>query len=313
MTLRAAARSLVCIAYALCCVGLVHAAGVVVVASDPSAGYMEVRDVLVAELERNALTRADIALFSATESRAVDAALSDRPRLVITLGGDALKHVLARDVRTPVIAALIPRAGFERIVSQAGRKPPAAVTALYLDHTLARQLDLLTLALPNAKKVGVLWGPDSIAQQRNLLTAAHARALELVSGTVGADGSLFAGLKAALDDADVMLALADPYVFNSTNISNILLTTYRARIPVVAFSPAYVKAGALLSLYTTATQIGMQAASMAKVVLQGGALPPAQYPLDYAVSVNAYVARSLDLTIDGPALVERLQRLERRP
>ena len=81
----------------------------------------------------------------------------------------------------------------------------------------------------------------------------------------------------------------------------------------MAFSPAYVRAGALLSLYTTPSQIGVQAAAMAKTVVQGAPLPAPQYPLEYEVGVNEYVARSLGLMLDGASLAERLHRLEKRP
>jgi len=40
-----------------------------------------------------------------------------------------------------------------------------------------------------------------------------------------------------------------------------------ANVPLVAFSPAYVRAGALLALYTTPTQAGSQAAHWALEVL----------------------------------------------
>lgn len=313
MTLRAIFRQLIGIAFALCCAGPAQAVGILVIASDRSSGYGEVRDVLVSELERSSVPRAEIAVRYAGEVGAVELASLEPSRLVITLGRDALKHVLALEQRVPVIAAMIPRSVFERVVGEAGRKPSALLTALYLDHPLGRQLDLLTLALPAAKKVGVLWGGDSVVHQRTLTAAANARGLELVNGFVSTDGAIFTGLKAALDGADVLLAVADPQVFNSTNISNILLTTYRARIPVLAFSPAYVKAGALLSLHTTSSQIGFQAAAMAKVVLQGGGLAASQYPMDYVVGVNEYVARSLGVVVDGPTLVERLHRLEKRP
>lgn len=313
MTLRAFFRQLLGIAFALFWAGAAQASGVWVVASDRSAGYGEVRDVLLSELERASVPRADIAVHYVGELGAIEAASLESSRIVITLGREALKHVLALDLRVPVLAVMIPRSVFEQQIGGAGKKPSSLLTALYLDHPLARQLDLLTLALPAAKKVGVVWGGYSANQQRILTTAAQARGLDVVSGVVGADGAIFAALRAALDGADVLLAVADPQVFNSTNISNILLTTYRARVPVLAFSPAYVKAGALLSLHTTAQQIGVQAASIAKVVFQGGALASPQYPADYVVGVNEYVARSMGVAVDGPTLAERLRRLEKRP
>lgn len=306
-------RNGICMAVLLCGTGWLHAAGVLIVVSDRSASYGEVRDSLVAELARNGVPRADMAVRLLTEMPVADGAPLERSRLIVTLGHQALKQVLAQESHPPVIAAMVPRAVFERVVGEAGRKQQSTVTAQYLDHPLTRQLDLLTLALPGAKKVGVLWGADSVVYQRSLTAAAQARGLELVSGVVGADDSIFAGLKAALDGADVMLAVADSQVFNSANLSNILLTTYRARIPVVAFSPAYVRAGALLSLHTSPIQMGVHAANMARSFLQTGVLASPQYPLDYVVGVNEYVARSLGLNVDGALLAERLRRLEKRP
>jgi ABC-type uncharacterized transport system substrate-binding protein len=107
--------------------------------------------------------------------------------------------------------------------------------------------------------------------------------------------------------------VADPQVYNSGSIANVLLATYRARVPVLAFSPSYVRAGALLSLHSTPVQIGTQAGSMARSLLQGSASPAAVYPADFTVTVNEHVARSLGLTLDAPTLSDRLRRLEKRP
>jgi ABC-type uncharacterized transport system substrate-binding protein len=138
--------------------------------------------------------------------------------------------------------------------------------------------------------------------------------LELVEATVSPDQSLFQSLKKALEEADVLLAVADPQVYNSSSIQNILLSSFRANVPMVAFSPAYVRAGALLSVHVTPTQIGLQAAAISRGVLQGKALPAAPlYSQDFNVAVNEHVARSLGLTLDAGALRERLRRREGTP
>lgn len=290
-----------------------QAAGLVIVLSEPSAGYVQVLDVLLADLERAALPNSDVRVVLATDLGALDSAASERPRLWLTLGGDALALVLARGPRAPVIAALVPRVGFERILSDSAVKAPQSVSALYLDQPFGRQLSLLRIALPASRRVGVLWGPESVVMQRSLTATMQTHGFEPVYGVVRTEGALFSGLKQALDDVDVLMAVADPLVFNSTTVSNILLATYRSRIPVLAFSPAYVRAGALLSLSSTPSQIGVQAAAMARFVLQGAGVPPSQYPDDYVVGVNDYVARSLGLVLDGVALAERLRRMERHP
>lgn len=307
-------RHLACLVCVLCWTALAHAGGVVIVSSERSASYAAAADALVAELVREGVPSAEVSQRFASEPGGMDAAATSGPKLLVVLGTEALKQLLARDVRAPVLAVLIPRSGFERVVKDAGRKASANVTALYLDQPLGRQLDLIRLAIPDAKRVGVLWGAESVLQQPALLAAMQLRGLQEKSGLVVSNGGgVFSGLKGVLDDADVLLAVADPQVFNSATVSNILLATYRARIPVLAFSPAYVKAGALMSLHSTPVQIGTQAASVVRAILQGGGLPPAQYPTDFTVSVNEHVARSLGLNLDEITLSDKLRRMEKRP
>lgn len=305
-----AIASLVCV---LCWSAAARAADVVIVASERSPSYEAAAQGVVAELTRKGATRLEVVQQIAAELGGVDMGGAAAPKLFIVLGSDALRQVLSRDPRVPVLAALIPRSGYERVLRELGRKTAAQVSAVYLDQPFGRQLDLLRLAIPGAQRVGVLWGPESVLQQPMLASALQARSMQELSGAMAVGGTVFTGLKAALDGADVVLAVADPQVFNSTTVSNILLTTYRARVPVLAFSPAYVKAGALLSLQTSPAQIGAQAGGMARFLLQGGTLPPAQYPVEFSVSVNDHVARSLGLTLDEASLAERLRRLEKRP
>jgi putative tryptophan/tyrosine transport system substrate-binding protein len=167
--------------------------------------------------------------------------------------------------------------------------------------------------LPNVQKVGALWGPESNSQQAELQAALQARNMQLVSGSFTAGNSLFSALRPVLEDAQALLAVADPEVYNGSTVSNILLATYRAQLPVMAFSPAYAKAGALLALYSTPRQIGTQAASLVRQQLAGTAGVVSQYPVDFSVAINEHVAKSLELNLDETALLARLRRLERRP
>lgn len=79
---------------------------------------------------------------------------------------------------------------------------------------------------------------------------------------------------------------------------------------MVSFSPAYVKAGALMAIYSTPAQVGLQAAQLTRAVLQGKDLAQPQYPREFRIDVNASLARSMSLDIDAQTLTERLLRLE---
>lgn len=293
--------------------GWVFAAEVLVLSSERSPSYTDASQAAVSELVRLGVRRTDIAQMYVSELATGDLGAGQGAKVWITLGSDALARALQREGRPALVSALIPRLSFERLLRDNPGKTAVPALAVYLDQPFGRQLDLLRLVLPEARRVGVLWGPESTAQQTTLVVAAQARGMEVVGGSVTASSTLFSGLKSVLDEADVLLAVADPQVYNSTTISNILLATYRARLPVIAFSPAYVKAGALLAVYSTPRQIGVQAGALARTVLQGGAVPASQYPLEFSVAVNEHVARSLGMVLDEAALNERMHRMERRP
>jgi ABC-type uncharacterized transport system substrate-binding protein len=280
-----------------------------VVSSDSGAAFQEASDSLVQELLRNGLARRDIALLSLAEFQELPADAVEA-RLIVSLGTEAFRQVSVSNSKSAVLAALIPRISFERVLRENNKKPGTNVAALYLDQPFGRQLDLLRLALPETRRIGVLWGPESIGQQGLLNAALQARGMQASEGLFSEGRSLIDALRAALAGADALLAVADNKVYNNGTVANILLTSYRAKTPVMAFSPAYVKAGALLGVHSTAAQAGVQVAAMAGQFLQTGNLPSCQYPADFTITTNDYVARSLGLSLDARALAERLRKLD---
>ena len=285
---------------------------VLVVFSEKSPAILEVSESLVQDLVRSGMARQDIQVLSTAEYLEYGNHAQDS-KLIVSLGTEALRQIAVQSNRPAIIAALIPRISFEHVLADANRKGQSNIAALYLDQPFGRQLDLLRLALPSMRRIGVLWGPESITQQPLLTAALQGRGLELSEGLYTEGQALIGPLRAALADADVLLSVADGAVYNPNTISNLLLTSYRAKTPVLAFSPAYVKAGALLSVHTTAAQASLKIAAMVSHFLQSGSLPASQYPPDFSISVNAYVARSLGLQLDADSLLERLRKLEKRP
>ena len=288
---------------------LVAHAQTLIVSSEAGGAYAQTRDALLTELERAGRNRTDVRLVLASEW--ASQANSEPHRLVVTLGAEALRTVLARGPTAPVIASLIPRNVQERLLRDAPTKPAYPITAVYLDQPLGRQLDLLHLALPDVRRVGVLVSPELAGAQASLQAAAASRKLHLVSAQVDDTTGLYPALRSVLEGSDILLAMPDPRIYNSASISNILLASYRARLAVQAFSPAYVKAGALLAVYSNPEQIGVQTAEVVRHFLAGGGLAAAAYPSEYQVDVNEHVARSLGLHLNADGLQERLRRLER--
>lgn len=286
---------------------------VVIVTSDSTAAYMEAAQALMNKLMSGGVSGYQILRLNVPEW-SVQPEQATTPRVYVALGSQAAAALATSRVSAPVLSALIPRGSFERVLGETGRKASTEFTAIYLDQPLHRQVAMLRMALPEAKRIGVLWGPDSWKKAPNLRTLATANGLELQEAGLEGKFTVFTDLQQVLNSSDVFLALADPSVFNSNSIQNILLSTFRSKVPMVAFSPAYVRAGALLALHATPEQAGRQAATLVLDVLRGQALPARPVESnDFEVTVNEHVARALNLSLDGKALRLTLRRLEHLP
>jgi ABC-type uncharacterized transport system substrate-binding protein len=104
-----------------------------------------------------------------------------------------------------------------------------------------------------------------------------------------------------MPDSDLLLLLPDPVATTADTVYGLLLTSYRAQIPVIGYSEGLLNAGALLSLYSTARQQGRQGAEIASSILAHEPLPGPQHPKYFTVRVNASVARSLGLHLPAEA------------
>ena len=221
------------------------------------------------------------------------------PDLIVAVGLKATQAVLAANLDVPVISTLIPKVAFDQLVRPSRRR---AVTAVFLDQPIARQLDLIRLALPDKKRVGVVLGPQSQALAESLHAEARKRGLQLNVSRVDTETGLFAALEGVLRDSEVLLSLPDPVVSNANTTPSVLFTAYRFLVPVVGFSPAYVRAGAVSAVFSTPEQLAEQVAdAVAGFVGPERQLPPPSYPVYFKVAVNYHVARSLDLVLDREA------------
>lgn len=291
---------------------------VVIVTSDEGVAYVEAAQATMNELLRQGLPRYDMRLMTAAEFG--DAAAAGRlpqPRVFLALGtlaADMLSREVASGLSVPVLCALIPRSSFDRLMRQHNIKQAQRFSAIYLDQPLRRQLALMRLVWPQAQRLGVLFGAESVARAPALRALAQPMGWTLVEAQADATGGLFAAIKQVVNDSEVMLALPDAQVYNSNSIRNILMAAMRQQVPVVAFSPAYVRAGAVLAMYQTPAQAGFQAAGLLHDVLHNKGWPVMpQESADFEIDVNAHVANALNLKIDVSALRQSLRRQEQLP
>jgi ABC-type uncharacterized transport system substrate-binding protein len=274
---------------------------VVVVLSDDSAPYQEVYQALRARLDGGAHD------VSRVYADAASAASLGEAQLAVAVGVRAAEALALVPARPPVLAVLVPRAWYLKTGRARLADGGHAVSAIYLDQPLERQMRLVRLALPDARRVGVLLGADQAGLAGELADAARAQGLTLVPQTLAADERLVRPLESVLAGADVLLAVPDPAVFNRHTAQSLFLTSYRYRVPVLGYSQSLTRAGALLSLHSSPAEIGRQAAETVDSALQGPTvrLPAPAYPAYAGVSVNEQVARSLGVGLRPASELEK--------
>jgi ABC-type uncharacterized transport system substrate-binding protein len=237
-----------------------------------------------------------------------DAILRERqPALIVSVGADAARNVAKMNPAVPILHTLIPRALGTEVRRQARKGQGARDSAIYLDQPIARQLDLLRIALPAHKRVAAILSPNAKTETAELRKGSVERGFKLNIETVEKREKILPALEEALENAQVVVSVPDPLIYYGDTIHHMLLMTYRYRVPVIGLSKAHVDAGALLAVYSTTEHIGKQAGEiLASLPVKGEIkLPSPQSPRYFTVSVNRRVAASLDLTLDDDSVLLR--------
>lgn len=236
--------------------------------------------------------------------------LSGRPDIIVTAGGEALRKTLASDSTTPIIATLLPRQNYEKILAEAG-KPRSRITAIYLDQPPTRQAAFLRHLLPDQKRIGMLFSSETRRLAGHYRQIFKNAGLTLDSEDSDTPSTLLPAINSLLPRINVLLAIPDSTIYKRENIKAILVSSYRHQRPVVAFSAPFVNAGALAAIYTTPAQIAQQTAEL--ITRTGTMLPAPMSPSLFTISINQNVASALEVIVLDEAVIQRAMLTEGEP
>jgi len=106
-------------------------------------------------------------------------------------------------------------------------------------------------------------------------------------------------------NADVLLAIPDQTVYSGRTAKEVLLFSYRNRIPFIGLSSSWVRAGALYALEVDYEHLGRQCARTAKKIIEGspaGTIPLSS-PTKVTYTVNERIRKYHRLEI-SPDLID---------
>lgn len=192
-----------------------------------------------------------------------------------------------------------------------GATPHPHISLLWSDPPLERQLRLIASILPQARRIGVLYGADSEFLLPELRQYATPLGLEIVPQRWDNINDS-RPLQSLFRNSDVLLGLDDPQLYNPKTAKNLLLSSYAQQLPLVGPNAGFVRAGSLASTYSDQTD---WLAVLDRLLDHPPAnWPRSLYPEHFKVVGNPQVARSLGIEqVDETSVATRLAEGEKRP
>jgi len=219
-----------------------------------------------------------------------------KPDLVFAVGIWALQAATEQAGTLPVVYAMV--------LNPPSLLPPGVknVTGASMNVPVDQTLRIVKQLGPQIRRVGVVYDPSKTGYLvRRADALARDEGLQIVSKEVRSSKEAVAALDALQEEGvDVLWILPDETNLAEPMLQQMLLVSYRKKIPLLGLSENHAQRGALLSLsFASSEDIGKQAAELANSILAGK--PPADVPYTTArqvqLTVNLKAAQKLGLTI----------------
>lgn len=224
---------------------------------------------------------------------------SDGGGLLITVGTAAAQKGIEYNMAT--VNTLITRRTFDSL-SSLYRSPQ---TAIFLEQPVARQLQLIKSALPSRHKLTVLLGGESQALSRDLSQQSQRLGMELRLINMDEENAIDNLFGTKLLPEDTLLLLPDPQVVNRRTVKPLVLGSYRQGIPLVGYSQALVKAGALMAVHSSLSVLEEQLVETTQHYFAHKVLPAPRHAAGFEVSVNYQLARALKIDLPSEVSLQK--------
>jgi putative tryptophan/tyrosine transport system substrate-binding protein len=215
-----------------------------------------------------------------------------KPDLIYALGADAIKWASFQTSRIPIVATMVLKDDLFRHSSN--------ISGVSLGYSLSTQFEWLKKFFPQQKAVAVLYNPrENAAIVQEVTHICEQLGLKLVPIPVETPKELPFALEQLANNVELLLAIPDETVMSANTAKEVLLASFRNKVPLIGLSDNWVKSGAFYSLSWDYVDLGQQSAILAQKLLDGTPIKTisSERPRKVTYTVNAKIAEHMNIEI----------------
>jgi len=240
-----------------------------------------------------------------TAGRQMTRAAAQEPHLVVALGEPAIRRAYRDLVGVPLLAVGLERRKGERLLKRHG-----AATGVWSDLPRGRLLRQVAAALPQVRRVGVLFEPGRSWGAYQEALDQRPDEITLVPISVTGPRTVAFNLLRSRPQIDALWVPKDPELFGRDAMLTLGVFAHREKLPLVAEELGRVEQGAVLAAEVSARDLVEEALAQCRRVLWEERSPesvPPSYPGRLSWGINTAVAKALEASLP-PLLLERARK-----
>ena len=232
-----------------------------------------------------------------------------RPDVILAEGTPAARAAKEATQTIPIVFfRSADPVGFGLVPSLA--RPGGNITGLSLQSLdfMAKRLELLTIAVPEANRIGVLWVPSdplATALLKGIEEAARSLHVELALHGVNGPVDFEPAFRAMVEQRAGALIWVPSILFGE-HYRELADLAIKAQLPAMVDVRQTVEAGGLMSYFPNTPDMARRAATYVDKILKGAkpADLPVEQPTKFELVINLKTAKALGLTIP-PSILAR--------
>src|SRR5215813_11556545 len=225
------------------------------------------------------------------------------PDVVVAIGTGATRAAKSATQTIPIVFARIgDPIGYGLVPSLSRPGGNLTGVSLLTRELEGKRLELLITAVPDAKRVGVLWDasfPAAGQVFKEIEEAARPLNLELVPAEVRGPDDFEPAFRAMVEERASAMSVPGLGIIFGEHRQRLLDLTAKARLPAMFLRREFVEAGGLMSYGPSWRDMYRRAAAHVDKILKGAnpAEIPVEQPMKFELVVNLKTAKALGLTI----------------